>query len=144
MGARKDFSKLDAVIAAGEADVASRPLADPRPQNVRLVPATGNGDAQSPSALTPTAAVEEPPPPPGAAASALAAESTTALRKRKLTLELTEETVLALYARQAVLRSDPGMKPAETTVGWVADGLLREGLGLAVTTRATAVGKGQD
>jgi hypothetical protein len=67
------------------------------------------------------------------------APTPTGTQKKKLTLDLTEDTVRALYSYQANLRQEPGAKASQTTVGWVADKLLRLQLGLPPATRAVSL-----
>ena len=138
MAPKKDFSKMDALITMGESDVSARPLRVVGPPP----PAAGAAADPQPEApvAAPPAADVRPTPESRSARAPMEGDSlpveTEPLRKRKLTLELPEDTVLALYEHQASLRRDRAAKASETTIGWVADGLFRQALRLPVLSRA--------
>jgi hypothetical protein len=51
--------------------------------------------------------------------------------KRPITVRISEEVFHAVLGRQAEMRSQPGMRLSDTTIGEVIDTLLRGPLGLA-------------
>jgi hypothetical protein len=143
MAAKRDFSALSSIISQGADAAAARPLtvvrdtpplASPTASMaaVEQVPPAAS-EAVAPAASTPGAAPASPVVPVRAeldSPPASAQDVTPPVPTRKLTLQLTEETVLALYSHQNTLRGRPGAKPSDTTLGWVADALLRHALNL--------------
>jgi hypothetical protein len=121
---KKDFSKLDAVIAMGEADVATRPLT--------LVPAAPPAASPPPAAVAGALPQRAPEGATGTDLATPASETEAAIGppKRPITVRLTEEVVHALMRHQAAERCKPGVRLGESTIGSVIDALLRGPLGL--------------
>ncbi len=137
---RIDSTKLDSLLSRGAAERGRREAARPGlsavpaldPAAAASAPAAGGDHAvgeREPVSLVqaaaPPAAVGQ-----GVSAAVAAPPAPAPLPPmRKLSFHLTEETVFALYAHQSQVRLG-GAKPADTTLGWVIDTLLRQALNL--------------
>jgi hypothetical protein len=124
---KRDFANLTALINSGEADIETRRLtmvAPPPQLTETIAPVPRAGEVlpiERPERQAELARRE--------AAAVQTENATTRPFVQKLSLQLTEETILALYSRQLAERAKH-RKRADTTIGWVADSLLRQALGL--------------
>jgi hypothetical protein len=120
---KRDFANLTALISSGESDVEARRLSVVPADDAMVSAATR--EESHPTATAPAATVATP-------LSDVAPATNPDVGRRvvqKLSIQLTEETILALYARQLAERAKH-RKRGDTTIGWVADSLLRQALGL--------------
>ena len=133
---KRDFSGLTALISSGASEIEGRrlsvvPTSNDQPPTVAEAPMSMPSAAAAMPSEVQRAQTQDAPLESETVAAGPEPVAAPAAAMRKLTLQLTEETVLALYPYQSTVRSRPGTRPADTTLGWVADTLLRQALGLS-------------
>jgi hypothetical protein len=127
---KRDFANLTALISSGETELESRRLSvvdapddEPGAATPRAGASVLPDDESGPRPETPTTAARV------TVTSEPAPLTAPKPLVQKLSLQLTEDTIQALYARQLEERRNR-RKRGDTTIGWVADSLLRAALGL--------------